>query len=47
MPMSITADRENGSVGVSSLQGRHMVKCALHEGVQDFEWGRVCYGLVT
>ena len=22
------------------------MKCALHEGVQDFKWGRVCYGLL-
>ena len=38
--------KEKGSGGASSLQGRHLVKCALHEGVQDFKRGRVCYGLL-
>ena len=47
MPMSIIADRGNGLGGASSLQGRHMVKCALHKGMKDFEWGRVYYELVT
>ena len=45
MPMSISTSREKGLGGAISLQGRQLVKCALHEGVQDFKRGRVCNGL--